>query len=271
MIDDQQIDHGPEWRSFADDETNRERTGAPLTPARHDRGLSTTIGRKRDGRGQTLSGAKQRQLGRLRREQTWARWQSTADQNLAHGLGEVRRIASALDLGTSIRDQACTLFRSAQNEDLLRGRSIEAIAAASVYGACRCNGLSRTLEEIETVARCERSGLTTAYNTLNAELGLPTQPVNPEAFIPQLASDLDLPDRIHRRARKFAAVAAEAGISNGCHPAGVAAACLYTAARECEWSVTQTRVAEATDISTVTLRTHHEAITDALVPETGTT
>ncbi|MFC7157750.1 transcription initiation factor IIB family protein [Halomarina halobia] len=264
VIDEQQIDHGPEWRFFADDETTRERTGAPLTPARHDRGLSTTIGRKRDGRGRTLSGAKQRQLGRLRREQTWARWQSTADQNLAHGLGEVRRIASALDFGTSIRDQACTLFRSAQNEDLLRGRSIEAIAAASVYGACRCNGLSRTLEETDAVARCERSELTTAYNTLNSELGLPAQPVTPRAFLPKLASDLDLRDRIRHRARELAEVAAEAGISNGSHPAGVAAACLYTTAQECEWSVTQTRVAEAADVSTVTLRTHYEAIIDAL-------
>jgi len=67
---------------------------------------------------------------------------------LAHGLSEVRRIVSRLELSESIRDQACQLFRSAQNEDLLRGRSIEAMAAASVYGACRCNGWPRTLDEI---------------------------------------------------------------------------------------------------------------------------
>jgi len=68
----------------------------------------------------------------MRREQTRARWRSEAEQNLAHGLGEVRRLTNALDLSDTLRDQACRLFRSAQNEDLLRGRSIEAIAAASV-------------------------------------------------------------------------------------------------------------------------------------------
>jgi transcription initiation factor TFIIB len=41
VVDEHRIDHGPEWRSFDEDEQRRERTGAPLTVARHDRGLST--------------------------------------------------------------------------------------------------------------------------------------------------------------------------------------------------------------------------------------
>jgi len=45
-------------------------------------------------------------------------------------------------------DQSCQLFRSAQSDDLLRGRSIAAIGAASVYEACRCNSLSRLVGEV---------------------------------------------------------------------------------------------------------------------------
>ena len=45
VLDEYYIDHGPEWRSFNDDTTNSKRTGAPLTRSRHDRGLSTEIGR----------------------------------------------------------------------------------------------------------------------------------------------------------------------------------------------------------------------------------
>jgi len=138
VVDEQRIDHGPEWRAFDEDE--RERTGAPLTAARHDRGLSTEIGRRTDANGNTLSGQKRRRLARMRREQSRGRFQSKAERNLAHGLGEVRRIVSALELSEAIRDQACQLFRSAQNEDLLRGRSIEAIAAASVYGRVGATG-----------------------------------------------------------------------------------------------------------------------------------
>jgi len=60
VLEDERIDHGPEWRSFSDDEQNRERTGAPLTVTRHDRGLSTEIGRGTDANGNQLSGRKRR-------------------------------------------------------------------------------------------------------------------------------------------------------------------------------------------------------------------
>ena len=213
VIDEQRIDHRPEWRAYDDEEC--ERTGAPLTSARHDRGLSTEIGHGTDAKGNELSGKKRQRLARMRREQTRGRWRSKAERNLAHGLGEVRRLASALELSDSVRDQACQLFRSAQNEDLLRGRSIEAIAAASVYGACRCNGLSRLVDDVSELARVAESRVTNAYKTLNEELGLPAEPVSSSMFVPRLASDLECPDAIRQRARTLAEQAEERGVTTG--------------------------------------------------------
>ncbi|UIP01686.1 transcription initiation factor IIB family protein (plasmid) [Halobaculum sp. CBA1158] len=258
VIDEQRIDHGPEWRGFDEDE--RERTGAPLTAARHDRGLSTEIGRGTDAKGNEISGQKRRRLARMRREQTRGRWRSKAERNLAHGLGEVRRLASALELSDSVRDQACQLFRSAQNEDLLRGRSIEAIAAASVYGACRCNGLSRLVDDVSEMARVAESRVTNGYKTLNEELGLPAEPVSPSMFVPRLASDLECPDEIRQRARTLAEQAEERGVTTGVHPAGFAAACLYKAGQEQGHWVTQSDVAETGNVTPTTIRTHHETL-----------
>ncbi|NHX37445.1 MULTISPECIES: transcription initiation factor IIB [Halolamina] len=263
VIDEQRIDHGPEWRAYDDEE--RERTGAPLTAARHDRGLSTEIGRGTDAKGNQISGQKRRRLARMRREQTRGRWRSKSERNLAHGLGEVRRLASALELSDSVRDQACQLFRSAQNEDLLRGRSIEAIAAASVYGACRCNGLSRLVDDVSEVARVAESRVTNAYKTLNEELGLPAEPVSPSMFVPRLASDLECPDEIRQRARMLAEQAEERGITTGVHPAGFAAACLYKAGREEGRWLTQSDVAESGDVTSTTVRTHHETLNELAI------
>lgn len=109
IIEEAKIDHGPEWGAYDDDEC--ERTGAPLTAARHDRGLSTEIGRGTDANGNELSGQKRRRLARMRREHSRGRRRSKAERNLAHGLGEVRRLASALELPDTVRDQACQLFR----------------------------------------------------------------------------------------------------------------------------------------------------------------
>jgi len=191
----------------------------------------------------------------MRREQTRGRWRSKAERNLAHGLGEVRRLASALELSDSVRDQACQLFRSAQNEDLLRGRSIEAIAAASVYGTCRCKGRAVILDEVADSARVELSRVRNAYKTLNTELGLPTPPRRPQSFIPRFASELDVADTVRQRAFELAKGAEETIISNGCQPTGVAAACLYKAAREQGQFLTQTDLAEVAETTPVTIRT----------------
>ena len=84
-------------RTFDEDDTDRRRTGAPLTEARHDRGLSTTIGYSTDGKGNALSDRKRRQLGRLRREHTRAKWRSKAERNLGHGCTEIARILLSRD------------------------------------------------------------------------------------------------------------------------------------------------------------------------------
>ena len=165
VVETDTLDRGPEWRSFDDSDATPARTGAPLTVARHDRGLSTEIGHKTDATGSTVPGRKRAQLARLRREQARGRFQSKADRNLAHGLNEVRRIASGLGLAESLRNQACQLFRSAQAECLLRGRSIESMATASVFGACRCAGAARLLSEVARHARVDDSRVGAAYDT----------------------------------------------------------------------------------------------------------
>ncbi|MWG33784.1 transcription initiation factor IIB [Halomarina oriensis] len=252
ILDEQHIDRGPEWRPF--DSAERERTGAPLTERRHDRGLSTEIGWKRDGRGKTLSGRKRRQLSRLRRQQSRATWQSTADRNLAHGLGEVRRIAGEMDLADSIIEQACALFRRAQSESLLLGRSVEAMAGAAVYAICRTNGLPRTCGDVAALTRVADGRVEHAYSVLNRELSLPSVPVPPGAYVPGLASTVGLSDGTRRQGAHVTEQAQERGLTNGKHPAGVAAAALYLVAEARVESVTQAELAEAADISTVTLR-----------------
>lgn len=263
MIDEHQIDHGPEWFA-ASEKLNRRRTGAPLTGRRHDRGLSSEIGWNTDGRGNPVSGRKRRQLSRLRREHRRARWRSTRERNLAHGLGEVRRLVSALEFPDSICEQACMLFRRAHDRDLGPGRSIEGIAAASVYAVCRCNGLGRTIDEIDRYAQCSRAQLNCSYTALNTELGLPAAVPRPQIVLPRLTTELEVPNPVRYRALELATIAEEAEITIGCHPHGFAAACLYSAGQELGYWLTQQEIASVADTSTTTIRTHRDSLLDIL-------
>jgi transcription initiation factor TFIIB len=259
VVGEDRLDRGPEWRTFSDDGTgdNPERTGAPLTRSRHDRGLSTEIGRST-----RLKGRKRRKFARLRRQHKRATISSKAERNQVYGFTEIRRVVGALGLPRSVRDQSCALFDSAQSEGLLRGRTIEGFAAASVYAVCRTNALSRTVSEVEHVARADEGELSAAYDAMNRELGLPTGPIDPRDYLPRYADDLGLPSDAERRARRHVdALEADNEIA-GKNPSGIAAACLYTAAKNTDHTVTQAEAADVADVTPVTLRSTYYALQD---------
>lgn len=254
VVDEHAIDPGPEWRSFSDDETERERTGAPLTRSRHDRGLSTEIGYSN-----RLKGRKRRRVARMRRQHNRTKIRSKVERNRVYAFTEIRQLVSTLDLPEHVRDQSCVLFESAQDAELLQGRSIEGFAAAVVYATCRAGSVSRTCTEVTRAAKATREELDAAYSAMNRELGLPTGPIDPREYLPRFASKLDLPQAIERRAQELAQEARERDIDTGRNPSGVAAACLYTAAREQDNDLTQRAVADVADVAPVTVRsTYHD-------------
>jgi transcription initiation factor TFIIB len=257
VVSEDALDRGPEWRSFDDDATDPKRTGAPLTRSRHDRGLSTEIGRST-----RLKGRKRRRVARMRREHSRAQISSKRERNQVYAFTEIRRLVSALELGEPVREQACALFDSAQDADLLQGRSLEGFAAATVYAVCRVNDVSRTVEEVTADAKSTPAELRAAYDALNRELGLPTGPIDPREYLARFASELGLPSTVESRARTLAERVRDEGLAVGRDPSGVAAACLYTAARERGVELTQTRAAEAADVTPVTLRNTYVELTD---------
>ncbi|MFB6311257.1 MAG: transcription initiation factor IIB family protein [Salinirussus sp.] len=249
VVEEHAIDPGPEWRSFSGDDTEAERTGAPLTRSRHDRGLSTEIGWST-----RLKGRKRRRMARLRRQHKRTQIRSKAERNRVYGFTEIRRLASAFDLPENITDRACMLFESAQDAGLLQGRSIEGFAAASIYATCRAASVARTLDEVTDESKANREELEAAFDAMNRELGLPIGPIDPAEYLPRFASKLDLSQAVERRAASLADRATEAGIDNGRDPSGVAAACLYTASEQLGGDLTQADAAAVADVTTVTVR-----------------
>lgn len=260
IVREDRIDPGPEWRSFEDGETDRRRTGAPLSRSRHDYGLSTEIGY---GGLNRLTGRKRRLYARLRTQHKRMQCRTKAETNQRDVFMQIRRIVGALGLPESAEEQACSLFRTAQSEDIVRGRSLEGFTAATVYAACRVLGIARTRAEILSVSRATRAELKRAYKALVRELGLPIGPTVPADYLPRFSSALDLPRPIRRRAGELLDAAVERALIGGHNPAGVAAACLYAAAKEHDAGITQKRTADVADVSPPTIRVTYQALGEA--------
>jgi transcription initiation factor TFIIB len=260
VLDDEQIDHGPEWRSFSQTERDeKSRVGSPMSEMMHDRGLTTTIGwQNQDAYGRSLSSEKRSQMHRLRKWQQRIRTQDAKERNLQHALDEIDRMASALGVPDSPREMASVMYRRALSEDLLVGRSIGAVATAVLYAACRQENIPRSLSEITPVSRVDRKEIGRCYRYVSRELELEIEPADPKQYVPRFASKLDVGTEIQEKAKEVIEVSTEAGLLSGKSPTGFAAAAIYSASLLCNDRVTQQAVADAANVTEVTIRNRYQ-------------
>ncbi len=263
VVEEDEIDLGPEWRSF-DDEQNKSRVGAPTTNMMHDKGLSTNIGwQNKDAYGNALSSRQREKMQRLRTWNERFRTRDSKERNLKQALGEIDRMASALGLPETVRETASVIYRRALEDDLLPGRSIEGVATASLYAAARQVGNPRSLDEVERVSRVDRMELTRTYRYLIRELELEIQPADPESYIPRFVSELGLTEEVERESRRLIQDARDQGILSGKSPVGLAAAAIYAGSLLTNQKVTQSAVGNVADISEVTIRNRYHELLDA--------
>lgn len=270
------IDPGREWRTFtSEDMDTKPRTGAPRSELLHDHGLSTNIGwQNSDGYGQNLNHNQRQRAQKLRKWQKYTRTSNSKERNLKHAFGEISRMASALGIPKSVREVAGVTYRRAVSEDLLPGRSVEGMATAALYYACRQDGSPRTLYQMNQVSRVDRGEISSAYQYMRRELNLLVAPPDPENQIDAIASELDVDDGIRRYAKNILRVAKEDGLQSGKHPKGFAGASIYAASLAVgNDDLTQKAVSQASDVCTVTIRSHYnEVLADcverATVPDT---
>jgi len=260
------IDLGPEWRAFdADQKKKRTRTGAPMTYMIHDKGLSTMIDWKnKDIFGKEISAKIRGQIYRLRKWQSRIRVSDATERNLTFALSELDRMASNLDLQKNLRECSAKIYRDAVGAHLIRGRSIEGVAAASLYAACRRYKVPRTLNEIAEVARVDKKEIGRSFRFISRELELNLNPTKPLDFLPRFVSELDLSTDCQNAAKKIIKMAELRGLTSGRGPTGLCAAAIYTASILTKERRTQRKIAKVSQVTEVTVRNRFSELIENL-------
>ncbi len=266
VLDDNFIDQGPDWRSFdSEQDGKKSRTGAPMTKTIHDKGLSTEIGRgNRDPYGKAIPSRNRAQIYRLRKWQRRIRVSNATERNLATALSEMDRMASSMGLPRNIRESAALIYRKAVGKNLIRGRSIEGVVAASLYAACRQCGVPRTLGEISDKTHVGRKEIGRTYRFMTRELKLKLMPTDPQDYVQRFCSELRLSGDVQSRATDILKDASERELTSGRGPTGVAAAAIYISSIACNERRTQHEVADVAGVTEVTIRNRYKELTDKL-------
>ncbi len=266
VIDEDIIDHGPEWRAFdSEQREKRARTGAPMTYTIHDKGLSTMIGwTNRDAYGKSIPTRNRAQLYRLRKWQTRTRISNATERNLAFALSNLDRMSSGMGLPRTVRETAAMIYRKAALKNLIRGRSMEGVSAAALYAACRQCHVPRTLDEVGHMANMSRKDIGRNYRYIVRELRLKLMPTSPQDYISRFCSELKLSGDVQAKTLEILKEAAEQELTSGRGPTGIAAASLYIATVLCGERRTQREIADVAGVTEVTIRNRYKELTRKL-------
>lgn len=239
VVDGHEIDHGPEWRGFNADAKKR---AEPTNPDRQGKELGSEIG---FGAGANPA------LERQRREHTRAKAQNKRERNLRYVIGEINRVASALELPRTLAKQAANSFREVyESRDDVHGHDLDELAATAAYTTCRDNQRGLVPEDVAEVARSgSAKDIARRHKWFCSELGIVPPPPCPRQRLRVVASRMDLPrDAVDRALSRLDAVD-DVEHSRGA-PSTLVAAVLYDAVDE----TTQASVADAAGCTPASVR-----------------
>ena len=262
MISSTPLNREPEWRAFDPEQRERNpRVGSPASWAIHDKGLSTVIGwQYRGASGRRLSPEEQAKFYRLRRWHRRTKVSDSTQRNLAYALSEMSKISYKLNLPRNVIETSSMIYRRAIQKHLIRGRTIQSMAVASIYVACRQCGIIRTLEDVADAASITKKEAARNYRFLLSELKPTVPQVDPNGYISKIVNKLALGGETERLAMLILNQASEMKLTSGRGPSGIAAACIYISSQLTDERRTQGEIAREAQVTEVTIRNRYKEL-----------
>ena len=249
MVEDSPIEHSePQWRDYQD---------RRLGPQQSQQWVNT---------GTTITRSVGGETDRLNRYNE--RLQSN-ERSLVSGLRELRDVAAAVEVSQPIRERAAYWYRKTVQNGLLKGRSIEGFAAACVFLSARERRHPMTLSRLAPYSPLPESKIRNHVSILRIEFEPSIPPARPQDFLPRVVSELEFDPNVEHSASGYLTRAADEELHIGKHPAAIAATAVYAAAVDLGLPVNQQAVAEAADVSTVTISRHYQELRELSPPESN--
>ncbi len=266
VVSDKLLEKRQEWRTFAIDESeDRTRTGPPSSLSRHDMGLSTVIGKENVDA--TKNKIEPSMLSAMHRLRTWdfrTQVHSSTDRTLRLAFDELYSLKDKLGLSDAIVEKTAYIYRKAQQKGMTRGRSIHAVLAAAIYIACRQMEVPRTLDDVATTSNIKRKSIAKCHRELIVELQLELPTIDTTKCIARVANIANISEKTKHQAMNLMNDVIKNGISAGKDPMGLAATVLYASCIKTGEQKTQVDLANAAQITEVTIRNRFKDLKNRL-------
>lgn len=235
------------------------RSGRPLTYTIHDKGLSTIIDpHDISVYGKNFSSGQKNQAYRLCKWQRRIRITDSTERNLAFALSEITKMSNKLNLSKDILETATAIYKRAVKERVTIRHSIQSVAVAALYLACRQCKLTRTLDEIVQTSTVSKKKAGKSYWDLIKNLEYTTTPLQPDQYITKFSNKIITQEKTQEVTHKILSAAKEAKLTSGHAPIDIAAAAYYAALVLTGEHNTWKEVAEIAHTTEATIRNRYK-------------
>ena len=246
--------HDSKPMGSVEDFMNHSQRGPHTSLTMYDRGLNTNIGAKNvDFSGKRISS---KTIHRFKSMRLWDNRSKSksSGRSLASALVLLDGLKQKLILSSTITEHVAFIYRKASSLGLTRGRSISELMGASVYAACREQGIPRSLDEVADALNIPKKNLSRSYRVLVDRLEIKPELANPLDCLSKFCSALKVKEKTKRHAFRILQQANSKRIVSGSKPAVVCASALYIACITNGEKISQAKIAEKTQTSTPSIR-----------------
>ncbi len=247
VVEDREIDYRYERRIHSPEDWMKSRIGPKQ--AIYEKLAPTDIGfssKGKKGRNKRIRSAHKRVV-------------ESGERNFKKAKREIIRLCNILGVN-SVSADAILYYKKASSKKLVRGRSIEGMATACVYAACKARRIGISLNILEKVSKVNRRLIARNYRLL-IEHGIVHQSgVDVFNFVTRIAANLKLSTDTIRLVGKILEKSREKRIGIGARPEGLVAASIYISSIVMNSPRTQREIARAANITEVTLRNRYKEI-----------
>lgn len=257
VVVDQIIDEGAEWRSFADDtdQIERSRVGGAENRFLSSAGnLATHL----DSASGSLNS-----YGKSVYKQSQVR---SVDRALLAAFKNITVMADRINLPMSVIDHACYLYQKMYKQNNYKGNIIlkDAKTAACLYIACHKENCPRTSKEICAISELSRKEICDSarviLKTLKTDLGR----TKSDDLIPRFCGQLYLPKDVRQQATKIAQEVDKLTTIKS-QPESIAAASIYFAAKNLSNYRSQRIIGECVGLTATTISKTYTLINSHLL------
>ena len=177
-----------------------------------------------------------------------------ADLHLKIAIGKLDALKNKLALPDTLKEKSIRLYKKVIEKNIPKGRSVDAMVAATIYVACRDSDASCTLNDITDATGLRKNSIAKCYRVILVTLNLQMPVSDINQCVLRIANDMGISKKVKQHAIHILHFAQKRNHLAGKDPMGIAAAAIYIASMDHDENISQRKLAKVAMITEVTIR-----------------